>query len=81
MDVKEALEAAGRVMLKTRISGVYPTTSEEAAQAVIVAFLERVGEAESVADAFTTATGSGVHYRDITNTPSRILAAIQEAKS
>ena len=74
MDVREALADAAQAMLKTRIQGVYPTTSEEAARAVIVAFLERVPE-------FGEATASANYAERPVNTPSRILAAIREAQS
>lgn len=69
MDVKEALEAADKEFWDQMHEDMIDT--ENAAQAVIVAFLERVPESVQTDD------GDWV----LLVTPTRILAAIREAQS
>ncbi len=76
MDVKEALEIAAD-LLRFRALSMDDDTDEawqDEARTVIVAFLEMVPE-------FGDATVSANYAERPVNTPSRILAAIREAKS
>lgn len=72
-DVEKALEAATRAMIKTRITGVYPTTSEEASTAVICAFLEAMPQAYDTPGGRGSLLVFARNYR-----VSEILAAVKE---
>jgi len=78
-NVTRAFEAAVKVNLRHRITGVYPTTSEEAVRDILLAFLKAMPDSSRFSD-ITDHSGVKLGEVRLPNLPSALAAAIEEAQ-
>ena len=75
-DIREAIAAGVKACLKHRITGVYPTTSEEEVQDIVLAFLRKMPDVTR-----TEAPSRAVGFYDHHWYPSDLADAIERNRA